>query len=150
MKLKDILAEVQKIQGAETAINEASKEAIRKKYNKDRSKGFALFKDGDKVGKSQAVTAIKQLKDENTLEARNKIIGAFMKSDITEFRKILNSDLSKEAVDYMTVLTIAHGGEKKLLAKAGADKKKFLTLALADIAGMSRISSADAEEAETK
>ena len=124
----EILKEAQAIE-KDMVLTEASKESIREKYKKDKSRAFNMIrKAGKLVDKSKALAAIKDL-DTTTTEIRNEIVAAFMKGGsegLTAMKKIFNDNKkSREAIDYMILLKAAHGGEKKMYAAAG-NKKAFL------------------------
>src|SRR5574344_699533 len=128
MRLMEILKEAQAIE-KDMVLTEASKESIREKYKKDKSRAFNMIrKAGKLVDKSKAVAAVKDL-DTTTTEIRNEIVAAFMKGGsegLTAMKKIFNDNKkSREAIDYMILLKAAHGGEKKMYAAAG-NKKAFL------------------------
>ena len=128
MRLMEILKEAQAIE-KDMVLTEASKESIREKYKKDKSRAFNMIrKAGKLVDKSKALAAIKDL-DTTTTEIRNEIVAAFMKGGsegLTAMKKIFNdTKKSREAIDYMVLLKAAHGGEKKMYAAAG-NKKAFL------------------------
>ena len=128
MRLMEILKEAQAIE-KDMVLTEASKESIREKYKKDKSRAFNMIrKAGKLVDKSKALAAIKDL-DTTTTEIRNEIVAAFMKGGsegLTAMKKIFNDNKkSREAIDYMILLKAAHGGEKKMYAAAG-NKKAFL------------------------
>lgn len=128
MRLMEILKEAQAIE-KDMVLTEASKESIREKYKKDKSRAFNMIrKAGKLVDKSKALAAIKDL-DTTTTEIRNEIVAAFMKGGsegLTAMKKIFNdTKKSREAIDYMILLKAAHGGEKKMYAAAG-NKKAFL------------------------
>ena len=128
MRLMEILKEAQAIE-KDMVLTEASKESIREKYKKDKSRAFNMIrKAGKLVDKSKALAAIKDL-DTTTTEIRNEIVAAFMKGGsegLTAMKKIFNDNKkSREAIDYMILLKAAHGGEKKMYAVAG-NKKAFL------------------------
>jgi len=148
MRLMDILEEVQKLNIEETneeTLSEASKEQIKKKYNKDRSRAFRLIDGKGKISKMQAKKVLGNIKDTVAIDARNSIISAFMSGNISDFRKLLKGKLAKETIDYMGLLVIAHGGKAKLL-KAAGNKKNFLKKALADIDGISQYAETAEEE----
>ena len=128
MRLMEILKEAQAIE-KDMVLTEASKESIREKYKKDKSRAFNMIrKAGKLVDKSKALAAVKDL-DPTTTEIRNEIVAAFMKGGsegLTAMKKIFNDNKkSREAIDYMVLLKAAHGGEKKMYAAAG-NKKAFL------------------------
>ena len=128
MRLMEILKEAQAIE-KDMVLTEASKESIREKYKKDKSRAFNMIrKAGKLVDKSKALAAVKDL-DATTTEIRNEIVAAFMKGGsegLTAMKKIFNdTKKSREAIDYMVLLKAAHGGEKKMYAAAG-NKKAFL------------------------
>ena len=128
MRLMEILKEAQAIE-KDMVLTEASKESIREKYKKDKSRAFNMIrKAGKLVDKSKAVAAVKDL-DATTTEIRNEIVAAFMKGGsegLTAMKHIFNdTKKSREAIDYMILLKAAHGGEKKMYAAAG-NKKAFL------------------------
>jgi len=114
MRLYEILKEADEIEGTtnfETnsgedvgMLSEASKEKIKKFYNKDRSKAFRMIK-GKRLNRSGAKKAVQKIKDPKAIEARNEIIKTFMSNDIQGFRKLLkNRKLVKEIVDYLELL----------------------------------------------
>ena len=128
MRLMEILKEAQAIE-KDMVLTEASKESIREKYKKDKSRAFNMIrKAGKLVDKSKALAAVKDL-DATTTEIRNEIVAAFMKGGsegLTAMKKIFNdTKKSREAIDYMVLLKAAHGGEKKMYTAAG-NKKAFL------------------------
>lgn len=141
MRLMEILKEAQAIE-KDMVLTEASKESIREKYKKDKSRAFNMIrKAGKLVDKSKALAAVKDL-DPTTTEIRNEIVAAFMKGGsegLTAMKKIFNDNKkSREAIDYMVLLKAAHGGEKKMYAAAG-NKKAFLQKVYAIIDDISDI-----------
>ena len=150
MRLMEILKEAQAIE-KDMVLTEASKESIREKYKKDKSRAFNMIrKAGKLVDKSKALAAVKDL-DPTTTEIRNEIVAAFMKGGsegLTAMKKIFNDNKkSREAIDYMVLLKAAHGGEKKMYAAAG-NKKAFLQKVYAIIDDISDIKLAVEEDDE--
>lgn len=150
MRLMEILKEAQAIE-KDMVLTEASKESIREKYKKDKSRAFNMIRKADKlVTKSKALAAVKDL-DTTTTEIRNEIVAAFMKGGsegLTAMKKIFNdTKKSREAIDYMVLLKAAHGGEKKMYAAAG-NKKAFLQKVYAIIDDISDIKLAVEEDDE--
>lgn len=150
MRLMEILKEAQAIE-KDMVLTEASKESIREKYKKDKSRAFNMIRKADKlVTKSKALAAVKDL-DTTTTEIRNEIVAAFMKGGsegLTAMKQIFNnSKKSREAIDYMILLKAAHGGEKKMFAAAG-NKKSFLQKVYALIDDISDIKLAVEEDDE--
>ena len=146
----EILKEAQAIE-KDMVLTEASKESIREKYKKDKSRAFNMIrKAGKLVDKSKALAAVKDL-DPTTTEIRNEIVAAFMKGGsegLTAMKKIFNDNKkSREAIDYMVLLKAAHGGEKKMYAAAG-NKKAFLQKVYAIIDDISDIKLAVEEDDE--
>lgn len=145
MKLMEILKEAYELENGEDLF-EASKESIKKKYSKDTSRAFKML-NGKPVNKALAKRAVGKIKDKRMLEIRNEIVAAFMKGDLDEFKKIFNdTKKAREAIDYIEVLKIAHGGEKKLLATAGK-KKNLMQKVFKLIDGISEIGAETEAEA---
>ena len=138
MKLIEILKEARELENS-SFLSEAKKKARKGLKTKIKSKYNAK--------KAQALKIANKLKarknninwTDDITDVRNEVVAAFMANDPDKVIDMMTKPDGYKTVEVLKALEIAHGGYKKLEAKAG-DKKNFVKTVYAYID--------DSEEAE--
>jgi hypothetical protein len=131
MRLMEILKEAQVIE--ETEVLEEAKKKARKGMK-------AKIKAKYNAKKTQALKIAKKLKarrnninwTDDVKEVRNEVVAAFMANDSDKVLDMMAKPDGYKTVEILKALETAHGGYKKLEAKAG-DKKNFVKTVFAYI-----------------
>lgn len=141
MKLMEVLKEVQILEKGDVGL----KESIMDKYANAKTlvfKKLAAFKD-ELISKSQAKKLLTSDSDSKLNDIRSELIKAFVKKDFSQITALLNDPIkSKDFVDYLKLIEIAHGGRNNALKKAG-DNKAFVNKVFDLVDGISTIKSSD-------
>ena len=131
MKLMEILNEVIRIE-KDGILSEAKgkakknlKDKIRTKYN--AKKDMALKITNKLKPRLNSITWTDDIKD-----VRNEVVSAFMANDADKVISMMTGTEGYKVVEILKALEVAHGGYKKLEAKAG-DKKNFIKTVFAYI-----------------
>lgn len=129
MKLMEILKEVQLLESI-NADEDKLMTIIKENYEASDD-DFYNFEEllSEGVSISAAKKSIKKLEKKakgKFAKIKSTLISGFMTGDVAPVKKMLASKVNtKLAVDYLTLLKAAHGGEKKLLSKADGKGKNF-------------------------
>ena len=131
MRLMEILEEVQKLQNggflteSKKKAAKGTKEKIKAKYNAkvDMALKFASKLKARKNSISWS---------DDAKETRNAVVSAFMANDADKVIGMMSQPDGYKTVEILKALETAHGGYKKLEAKAG-DKKGFIQTVFAYI-----------------
>lgn len=131
MRLIEILKEAKELENVEV-LEEAKKKARKGMKTKIKAKYNAK--------KSQALKIAKKLKarrnninwTDDVKEVRNEVVAAFMANDSDKVIGMMTKPDGYKTVEILKALETAHGGYKKLEAKAG-DKKNFIKTVFAYI-----------------
>jgi|SaaInlStandDraft_4_1057021.scaffolds.fasta_scaffold32109_2 hypothetical protein len=134
MRLMEILTEVKAIEEAEI-LEEAKKKARKGIKNKIKQRYIKNLEVANKFAKKLRAKKNSINWTDDVKEVRNEVVSAFMAGDpdkVLDMMKAGNAKKSMAVIEVLRALEKAHGGYKKLEAKAG-NRKTFVKTVFAYI-----------------
>lgn len=127
MKLEVIINEIQAINEADELLTEADFSIISDFYKKSKSKLFNIFKQNStEPTKKEAEEFLKKHENKLTL-VQKEVSETLLSNDISGLLNKIKSTNNSDLIDYVSMLVIAHGGEKKFLQQINSISSKSAT-----------------------